>query len=274
MQDIIAGELPCYVQRLSPEFKQLLLVPTSDVHYGSRMFSRKCFKEHLRAVTETAHMFTVFNGDLCESTIKSSKGDIFQQVGTPQDQRDWTIEQWYPVRHKVLAMTMGNHEARIYNETGIDICADIAKALGVPYRPEGLVLRIHFGSGNDRHPEKPYVYTGYFTHGYGGARTNSAKAVKVERTSTFMHCNFYCMSHDHVTNAAPVVYLTPDSRSHVNEQGFEVSRVKAHRKILVKSNAFLKWGGYAEMGGFPPVDMETPIITLAGEGRPLVRATI
>jgi len=219
-------------------------------------------------------MYTVLNGDMCESTIKSSKGDIFRQVGTPQDQRDWTIDQWEPLKDKVLAVTMGNHELRIYNETGIDICADIAKALGVPYRAEGLLLRVVFGSGNSRHCNKPYSYTGYFTHGYGGARTNSAKAVKVERTAASVHADFYVMSHDHVVNAARVVYLIPDTRTHIDKDGFEVSQVTAHRKMLVKSNAFLKWGGYSEMGGFPPVDLETPIIKLAGRGKPWVNVEI
>lgn len=522
MLDVIAGEERCFVRRLSHEFNQIQLVPTSDVHYGNHMFSHKWFKAHLKAIQTTPNMFTVLNGDLCESTIKSSKGDIFQQVGTPQDQRDWTIEQWYPIRDKVLAVSMGNHERRIYNETGIDLCADIAKALGVPYRAEGFFLRLHFGSGNDGHPEKQYVYTGYFTHGFGGARTSAAKAVKVERTSTQVHADYYClppqtkvlsgglvwrelgdvrvgdelmgvsespefnqtrrvlhtcvtdvrnrfaqtlrvtledgtcvtttpdhlwltrrrpsgttlggrynwyradslsvgdelmqvfpvwesrndwetgyisglldgegsitvsggerrtrnatfsqkegevmayfegylqgnairyrkyvrddgvaqlvfsvdapkllgmtqpirlrekvrllaekrihkpkllrivdiapvgrrevvtietdahtfiaeglathncMSHDHVVNAAPTIYLIPDTRSSIVD-GFEVAKVKAVRKMLVKSNAFLKWGGYSEMGGFPPVDLETPIIFLWGEGKPKVRVLV
>jgi len=272
--DVIAGELPCYVRRLSPDFQQLLVVPTSDVHYGSRMFTLKCFLAHRKAIATTPNMYTVLNGDLCECVTRASKGDVYSQVGTPQDQRDWTIDQWGPIKDKVLAVTMGNHERRIYNETGIDICADIAKALGVPYRAEGLLLRTVFGDNNNRTKGRPYVYTGYFTHGYGGARTNAAKQVKVERTSTFVHADYYCMSHDHVANAAPVIYLIPDNRSHHDKQGFEVSRVTAHRKLLVKSNAFLKWGGYSEMGGFPPVDLETPLIKLSGQGKPRVKVEV
>jgi len=32
--------------------------------------------------------------------------------------------------------------------------------------------------------------------------------------------------------------------------------------MLIKTNAYLKWGGYAEFGGFPPTDMATPLIRL------------
>ncbi len=117
-------------------------------------------------------------------------------------------------------------------------------------------------------------------HGYGGARTKSAKAVKVERTATWIHADFYIMSHDHVVNVAPDVYLLPDPRTSAQtdedgkETGFIIGRVNAHRKMLVKSNAYLKWGGYAEAGGFPPSDMMTPIITLHGTSKKRVSVTV
>jgi len=215
------------------------------------------------------------NGDLCESSVRTSKGEIYKQVGSPQDQRDQMIEWLEPIKDKILGMTIGNHELRIKNEVGIDICQDIAKALGVPYRAEGIILKISFGNYNNHTKGKPFTYWGYATHGYGGARTAAAKAVKVERASHLIHADFYLMSHDHVVNAAPVVYLMPDPRNHIDPKtGFTVGRVVSHRKMLIKTNAYLKWGGYAEMGGFSPSDLETPIVKLAGEGKPKVRVEI
>ncbi len=41
-----------------------------------------------------------------------------------------------------------------------------------------------------------------------------------------------------------------------------MGRISAHRKMLVKTNAYLKWGGYSEFGGFPPTDMATPLVKL------------
>jgi len=269
------GELFYFAHKLDTGLDELKLIPISDAHYGNHLFSKPHFNATIKDLLETENAYTVLNGDLCESSIKSSKGDIFKQVGSPQDQRDWMIDKLYPIRHKILGMDMGNHEARIYNEVGMDICKDIAKALGVPYRADGMYLKISFGSGNSSHQEKQYTYFIYATHGYGGARTNSAKAVKVERTSTFIHADAYLMSHDHVVNAAPVVYLMPDNRTHHDEDsGFEVGKIKAKRKMLIKTNAYLKWGGYSERGGFPPVDLETPIITFAGKGQPKVNVMI
>lgn len=276
---ILQDELIYYSHVLSSRFKSLEVVPVSDVHYGNALFSKKHFTESVRYIKDTPNCFTFLNGDLCESAIRTSKGEIFRQVGTPQDQRDWIIKQLMPIKKKILGVTIGNHELRILNDVGIDICKDIAKALNVPYRASGMLIKISFGSGNEGHEDRPYTYWGYFTHGYGGARTKSAKAVKVERTATWLHADFYCMSHDHVVNVAPDVYLLPDPRTRAEkidgeETGFTVGRVMAHRKMLIKTNAYVKWGGYAEMGGFPPSDLSGVIITLNGKGKPRVNVTL
>ncbi len=269
------GELRWFGLTLPSSLKSLSICPISDIHYGNPFCSIKHLDQTLEMVKRTPNMYGVLNGDLCESALRTSKGDIFKQVGTPQDQRDWIIDRLMPIKEKILGCTQGNHEARISNETGIDMCQDIAKALGCPYRPEGILLKISFGNNNNRTAGKSYVYWLYATHGYGGARTKSAKAVKVERLATWIDADVYIMSHDHVVNVAPDLYLVPDPRGHLDKEiGFVTGRISAHRKMLVKSNAYIKWGGYAEMGGFPPSDLTTPIITLAGEGKPQVSVMI
>jgi len=264
---ILPGELIYYAHELDPSFDCLDLPPVSDAHYGNPMFSKKHFLMTLKFLGRP-NAYTVLNGDLCESTLRTSKGEIFKQVGSPQDQRDWMIDVLYPYKSHILGAVKGNHEDRIWQQAGVDIVKDIAKALGIPYRPEGLLHKISFGSGNNRMPNRPFVFWIYQTHGYGGARTKAAKAVKVERTSTWIHADAYLMSHDHVVNVAPDVYLLPDPRTTSQkdakgeETGFKIGKVIEHRKMLIKTNAFLKWGGYSEMGGWPPVDLTTPLIKL------------
>ena len=88
------------------------------------------------------------------------------------------------------------------------------------------------------------------------------------------------MSHDHVVNVAPDVYLLPDNRTYLEkndegeETGFIVGKVVAHRKMLIKSNAYLKWGGYAEQGGFPPSDLSCPVIKLWGVSKKRVSVEV
>jgi len=272
-EDLISpGELIYYAHELDPDFDMLDFLGISDIHYGNPLFARKHLERTLSFLNRP-NVRAVLNGDLCESTLKTSKGEIFKQVGSPEDQRDAMSEILYPYRDKFLGAVDGNHENRIWNEAGIHIVRDIAKNLGIPYRPEGLLHKISFGNGNNNVNGRPFVFWLYQTHGYGGARTTSAKAIKVERTSTYIHADCYLMSHDHVVNTAPAVYLIPDPRTRAEkaqtkdteewyETGHRVGRVKAHRKMLVKTNAYLRWGGYSEMGGFPPTDLATPLIKM------------
>ena len=276
----LAGELIYYSQRLRPDFYELEVIPIADVHYGNPLFSEHHLLKTREYVLAQDNRYVVLNGDLCESVTKASKGDMNTQRSTPQEQRDYIINYLLPIKDRILAMTTGNHERRIYNEVGVDLSKDIAEKLGVPYRADGVLLKVSFGSGNESHKEKPYVYWIYATHGYGGARTKSAKAVKVERLGTWIHADVYIMSHDHVVNAAPDVYLLPDNRTHEQRNkdgmatGFVVGKVVAKRKMLVKTSAYLKWGGYSEAGGFPPVDLMPPVIKFSGEGKPEVRVEI
>lgn len=267
-EDIIAqGELVYYAHTLDTAFDEVLIVPISDVHYGNPLFSKKYLMQTLQFL-DKPNAFGFLNGDLCESSIRTSRGEVYKQIGSPEEQRDQMIEWLKPYSAKLLGAVDGNHENRIWNEAGVHLVRDIARDLGIPYRSEGLLHKISFGHGNESHKDRPYTFWFYHTHGYGGARTKSSKAVKVERTATWIHADFYAMSHDHVVNVAPDVYLLPDPRTRVErdkkgkETGFTIGKIKAHRKMLIKTNAYLKWGGYSEFLGFPPVDMATPLIRL------------
>lgn len=266
----MTDEIRWYGKALAPALTEVLMIVLSDWHYGNPYCSLSHIKRAIQFILGTPNCYVFLNGDLCEAAIRTSKGEIFRQVGSPRDQRDWVIETLTPIKDRILGATDGNHEARISDPTGMDISADIADAMGVPYCPDGLTFKLSFGSGNSGHPDKRYVFKSYVTHGYGGARTKAAKAVKVERTATWLHADWYAMSHDHVVNAAPDVYLMDDARSKPSSiEGFVDGKMTEHRKMLVKTGAFLKWGGYSQRLGFPPTDLAMPLIWLLTPQSPM-----
>lgn len=268
--DILSkGELGYVSWELSPKFKELVVVPISDVHMGNPLFSLKHFNYTIDFIKEHESAYTMLNGDMIEAITRTSIGDIFSQEDTPQVQAHKIAELLMPIKDKILGMTTGNHEERIYKATGVDMSLEISDRLGVPYNPDGLIIKLSFGSGNSHNPNKPYVFKHYMTHGYGGARTTGAKVAKIERIMAWLSepMDWITMSHDHTVDAHPKVMLGMDERSHdvkINGESvpFKVGKVSAKRCVLVKSNAYLKWGGYAEMGGFPPSDMTAPVVRL------------
>ena len=272
---VLKGELIYFAHQLDKSFKELIIIPISDLHYGNPLSSVKHFAATVDFVKQTNNVFVILNGDMIEAVTKTSLGDIYKQRGTPMEQAQWVVEKLLPIKDRILGITMGNHEERIYRDVGIDLCDYMGIQLGAPYRDSGILLKISFGDYSRFTKGKPYSYFLYATHGYGGARTKAAKAVKVERVGGWIHADCYIMSHDHVVNVSPDVYLMPDNRTHLDPiTGLRKGAVIEHRKLYVKSNAFLKWGNYSEARGFPPSDLETPQIFLAGQGRKRIRVLV
>ena len=256
------SEFRWYGKVLGSDLVDVKLVILSDVHHGNPYASERHFLRTIDWVLHTDNCWVLLNGDLCESSIRTSVGDIYKQVGTPDDQKKQIVEWLLPIKDKVLGMTTGNHEQRIYRESGTDISDYIAEKLEIPYRSEGMLFKLSFGDGNNWTKGRPYVFWIYITHGYGGARTKAAKAVKAERLSHWQLADILAMSHDHEVNVAPSVRFEADARSSEIDNGFTTGVVREKRIMLLKTNAYVKFGGWAEMGGFSPSDLSTPIINL------------
>lgn len=252
-----------WVGKTLPEhLKEVRVVILSDLHYGNPGCSIKHFLRTLDFIKENENCYCLLNGDLCESAIRASKGDIYQQVGSPDDQKKQVVKWLLPLKSKVLGMTTGNHEIRIADTAGTDISDYIAERLEVPYRPDGMLYKLSFGDGNNSTSGKPFVFWLYMTHGYGGARTKAAKAVKVERLAYWQLGDVFAMSHDHEVSVAPSVRFEADPRGSELQPGFTTGAVREKRIMLIKTNAFVKFGGYAERGGFSPSDLSSPVINL------------
>lgn len=269
-----AEEIRFVAYEFPKEWQELLIVVPSDFHKGDPRFHEPFFLDTLDYIKTIEQCYAILGGDLLDLAIRHSLGDVFAQEGTPQDHLEYMIENLMGIRDKILGVTDGNHEDRIYRDTGINVGKLIADALGVPYRTEGIGIKLSVGRGNSRHKDKPFVYYGYCTHGYGGARTRGAKAIKVERTAHYVQADAYWMAHDHVKNVADDVMLIPDSRtSRRKGEQFKNPYFRgsglyhALEKKLIKTNAYVKWGGYAERGGFPPTSLTTPITRFYGINR-------
>ena len=270
--ETIPGELIYYCHDLSSTFKEVIIVPISDLHYGNPMHSKHHVALTIDFVLAKPNRFIIFNGDLAECIIKTSKGDIAGQTAIVQKQYEYIRDLFKPLKNRILGVTQGNHEFRIMDAAQMDLCDMWAKDWVCPYGREEILLKVSFGSGPYRMAEKPYTYFIYATHGYGGARTKGAKNVKVERSSHQVHADCYIMSHDHDASVQAGAYLTPHPRTYIDKlTGFKCGTMHSTDKKLVKSGAYLKRGGYAARGGYDPVTLDITEIKLKGEGKPRVR---
>lgn len=249
--------------QLPSSWTEMFLIPISDIHVGNPYFSEKHLNRTVEWIKQTENSRYVLNGDMMEAALRDSHGDIFKQTMSPEKQIEYCDEKFEDTHEQCLGVDSGNHDSRIYNRTGVDLIKSYAKSHKLPYQAEGLLMRVSFGSGYESHKTRPYTFSIYMTHGWGGARTKSAKAKKVEDQSHYITADVFIMSHDHVVNASPDIILVPDMKTYpVKNREYRQGKVTAKRVMLVKSNAYLKWGGYSQMGGYPPSDLSTPTILL------------
>lgn len=264
-----------YAQELDAAFKYLNFFVISDIHKGHPQFSEHKLDEILDIIANVPNAYYALNGDLVEAVTKGSVGDIWALKGTVQKCWNYIVDKFRPVAGKCLAITRGNHENRIYDYTGVDICAEVGDRLAeeggkaIPYDPDGIALKISFGDGSNSTKGRPYVYTNYITHGYGSARTSGAKVMKLERLASWLNVDNFFMSHDHTENIAPLAYLDFDPRTHIDSKtGLRVGRFRNKCKILIKTGAYMKWGGWAKAQGMSPTILGTPQVIFYGEGKP------
>jgi hypothetical protein len=236
-----------------------------DLHLGNPFCSLPHFLELRDYIATTPNAYAICIGDLIEANLLDSKGSAWDQIITPSKQKRAVIEILKPIKHKILGMTSGNHEARIYRNTSTDVSEEMATELGVPYFPDGIYLKVTFGSSNYSLPDRGYSFWVYGTHGWGGARRIGSKVVKVEDLGDAVHADVYLIAHDHTTHTHPQNYLVPDNRTYaVDGKPWKVGLARNHRKNFVGCGAWVKWGGYAQRGGHQPTDLGTSKIILHG----------
>lgn len=106
---------------LGKDLKELRIIPISDVHIGDKLTNYKILKEVLETIRDTPNVYTILNGDLCNTALKNSKSDVYSDELSPMEQINRLIEILEPIKDKILVIGSGNHEDRILKETNIDI---------------------------------------------------------------------------------------------------------------------------------------------------------
>jgi len=238
---------------LSQEFDCVYLLPISDLHIGDKHCNFDKLYRYLDWVKQTPNAYLLLNGDILNAGIKMSVTNVYDEEMNPNEQIKLAVKLFEPVKDRILAMVAGNHERRIYRETGVDVVEIIANQLGVYYAGDEAFLKIRFGKNEHG---KPLAYVIYMTHGWGGGRTAGSKVNNLQKLSEIVLADIYIASHTHFMTAHQDVYLVPD------KQNNNIMKIK---RTYVSSGAFLERGGYAAQKGYPPAKLGSPRIRLDGK---------
>lgn len=242
---------------LSADLDYLEVHLLSDWHIGDKHCKMSEIKDVLKHIEETPNAYTILNGDLLNNATKASVSDCYSEVMSPSKQLETLCELLEPIKHKVLFITQGNHEARSWKTDGIDLTALMAKQLGIydKYARVGGVLFLRFGELDSHLHNRKVCYTFYITHGSGGGKKEGGKANGLCDLASIVDCDIYCHAHTHLPMVIKENFFRLDNKN---------SCVKEVEKLFVNSGSNLSYGGYGQEFKFKPANSTSPIIYLDG----------
>lgn len=249
------------IQHRLPDFDKLEILPLADLHLGDIHSDGKKINEWLDYIRSHENCFTILNGDLMDTAIKTSIGDTYGATLQPMEQLRQCVKIFEPIKDKILAVTPGNHEARIYKTDGLDTTQMMCMQLGLAdlYSPASAMLFISFGKQNGHKNHWPILYTCYVSHGTGsGGRKEGGKVQRLVDMAEIIDADIYVHSHTHLPA------IVRNSFHRVDTRHCTVQRVD---RLFINTSSSIEWGGYGETYQFKPNSLETPMIILSGRER-------
>lgn len=157
------------IKKVLPDDYELCI--SSDLHLGSPCVNEKNIEEMVDYVKSTENCYMTNIGDNIEAILPNDKRFIFSDAKykTPQEQCDAVINLFTPIKDKILAIGLGNHEYKLLNT--FNVSKYIADGLGVPNGMYCYKLEIFDKDINLMHKM-------YFSHGYGQIASNAKDEIQ------------------------------------------------------------------------------------------------
>lgn len=249
------------IKRNLGDFKEVRILPLADLHLGDPHSDFKRIQEYLSFIKDNDNVFCILNGDLMDAAIQSSIGDTYGASLQPMEQLAQCVKIFEPITDKILAVTPGNHEQRIYKSDGLDLTQLMCNQLGIGerYSNTSVLLFIRLGKNHAScHHGRPVLYTIYCVHGAGGGRMEGGKVNRLMQLGNIIDADIFIHSHTHT----PAIVRTGYYR--VSAANSSVQKVD---KLFVNTASTLQYGGYGELQSYKPSSIEMPVIVLDGTKR-------
>ncbi len=235
MNDKVLGRpIRCNKRRLNVHEGHADVTFIGDVHFGSPQCDIDRFCTMIEYCNDNnRHVFLM--GDLIECSTRHSVGaGVYEQTMTADSQHELMVEWLRPLAEKglIIGSISGNHEARVYKETGVNIGKALCRELKIPYLGEACWNTFQVGKQN---------YSIYTLHGTGGCVFDGTALLKLERLSASFFGDAVCMGHVHKCISSIVLM-----------QKVVDGRVVEHRKHLVITGSYLDYDkSYGQSMGLP-----------------------
>lgn len=220
----------------------------SDMHIGDANADLPTLKKIIEHIKNTPNMYVILLGDILNTALKTSKSDIYSETLNVMDAQKLALQLLLPIKDKILAMTPGNHENRVWKEVGIDLSLWLAEKLEVQdrYRNNNIALTIQFGSDVNGNPFRLNIFGQHGAYG-GGRRLGAAMNALEDLDGIVGNADIYIRAHTHQPiQGSRNIFLFDDK-----------GNIHRRTKYYFNSPSVLNYGGYAAEKGYKPTD-DTP----------------
>lgn len=232
------------------------IYPIADLHIGSPECREDAWRDFVEKLQTEPRSYIVILGDMMDNGVTNSKTNTYTQTRRPLEQKRWLVEQLTPIKHKILCMVSGNHEARS-EELDDNPLYDVACKLDIEhvFRENGafLILRI----GNPEHDgRRKATYGALCQHGTGGGGMLGSQVNKaLKYGASFEGIDMLITGHTHKP------FNVPDTKLVLNTNN---NRVSERQFRVITATSWLKYGGYGFRKMYAPSTFSLAEILLEG----------
>jgi len=249
-----------WIQFPNTDWKKILVVPISDLHWGSNECDVDKFKEYVEWIKSKPNVFAFINGDLLENALRTAPGSApYKSTMSPSEQTRDIVNVLSPIAHKILWAQPGNHEERSVKAADIDPLYWICRVLNIPYYNQPIFADILWNG---------HRFTFYAFHGAAGSRTAGGRLNAATRPIAWTQFTmFYVMGHVHEAMGNSVIRQCVLRKYDKDGKLVGLKLVDREQYVIICS-AWLKFfGGYGAQTGYsPPTRGATPCILRANGG--------
>ncbi len=221
------------------QYAELMFI--GDCHYGSPQFDKPRFLAMLDYCLKNK-LYVLLMGDLLETATRHSVGaGVYEQDKNPDDQYGQMVDWLQPLADAklIIGAHTGNHEERIYKDSGFNVTKALCRQLDVKYLGDACWTQLRVG-------QQTYIL--YTLHGRTGSRFDGTALLALERISTSFFADLVAMGHAHKLITSSVII-----------QRVLNGAVHEFKKYLLITGSYLKYdGGYAQVVGLPLSKLGSP----------------
>lgn len=245
-------------------FEEVEIIPIGDCHIGSPMCDEQEIKRIVDYIAEEPEnpergRICLLNGDITDSVTTHSKGNVFDMTLSPQAQIAIAVKYFLPLMEtskkypqgKIISYCSGNHDYGRYNDTGITAAETIAVKLGLEDRFSNDGCYSFINLKRLQHSAGNRTVTVYNQHMSGSAGTIGGKANRVGKISNGIFADLIIGSHVHSPLTFKEDYILPNCQKH---------KLQQRTITYVITNAFMRFGDYAQRAGMKPSTIAVPKI--------------